>query len=175
MTISLKSFVPVLARYLHLTPDMLYERQRALVRAGLLESAPGRGPGSGTRATPETVALLLIAVLAEVSLGDVGPLSDEVAKAAPVSTKKCPLTGATTFKDALARILADKDLLDKVDSIRVAGMDATAEIIFRENRQKRTSKFAGRPSEEGGIRPTITVGLTPGFHKIVAGLFEASK
>ncbi len=61
MTTSLKSFLPVLSRILAEPADALYERQRALVREGLLESVPGHGTGSGVRATPESVAMLLIA------------------------------------------------------------------------------------------------------------------
>ena len=61
---SLKGLIPRLAHELGMTPDALYERQRALVRAGLLKGVEGKGPGSGVRATPYATALLLIAVLA---------------------------------------------------------------------------------------------------------------
>ena len=50
---SLKSLIPELARALDMTSAALYERQRALVRASLLQQRPGHGPGSGVVATPE--------------------------------------------------------------------------------------------------------------------------
>ena len=60
---SLKSLIPYLASKFEMTPFALYERQRALVRAGLIHAVPGRGAGSGVRATPHSVAMLLIAWL----------------------------------------------------------------------------------------------------------------
>ena len=71
MTTSLKAFIPKLAKALEMNPTALYERQRALVRGGLLEAKAGHGPGSGVRLSPESVAMLLISVLATQSLVDV--------------------------------------------------------------------------------------------------------
>src|SRR5277367_5374558 len=96
MTHSLKSGVPEFARILNETSDALYERQRALDREGLLESTPGKGPGSGVRATPESIAMLTIGMLASVSLVDVGPLARSFSRAVPIESE-CPLTGAKSF------------------------------------------------------------------------------
>jgi len=94
MTTSLKSFLPVLSRILAEPADALYKRQHALVREGLLESVPGHGPRSGVRATPESVAMLLIGVLASPSLSQAGPAARWIANARPGYPKnKCPLTG----------------------------------------------------------------------------------
>jgi hypothetical protein len=71
MSTSLKALIPPLAKLWGLNPNALYERQRALIRAGLLEARPGRGPGSGVEASPESVAMLLISVLATDSLSEV--------------------------------------------------------------------------------------------------------
>ena len=68
---SLKSFLPHLAKVLDMSPLALYERQRALVRAGLLESRPGRGPEAECSADAKSVAMLLISVLATSSLSEV--------------------------------------------------------------------------------------------------------
>src|SRR6266481_520475 len=107
MATSLKSFLPVLSRILGETPEAIYERQRALVRGGLLESVPGHGPGSGVRATPESVAMLLIGVLGSPSLSQAGPAARWIANARPGYPKhKCPLTGATTFGGVLAKVLS---------------------------------------------------------------------
>jgi hypothetical protein len=60
--IGLKAYCAVMADYLGITPLATYERQRTLVRLGVL---PDTGPGrnKGVRATPGTVAPLLIAGL----------------------------------------------------------------------------------------------------------------
>jgi hypothetical protein len=71
MTTSLKAFIPELAKALEMNPTALYERQRSLIRGGLLEVKSGHGPGSGVRLNPESVAMLLISVLATNSLVDV--------------------------------------------------------------------------------------------------------
>lgn len=61
METSLKALLPRLGEILDLTEDSLYERQRELVRCGLLPSPTGRGPGNGTPATLDTVSILLAA------------------------------------------------------------------------------------------------------------------
>src|SRR5437764_9886177 len=65
---SLKGYVPALARHLGMSAHALYERQRALMRAGELELIEGHGPGSGVPVDAHGIALLLIAVLATDSL-----------------------------------------------------------------------------------------------------------
>ena len=127
---SLKNVVLRLAEQLGLPPAAFYERQRVLVRAGLLASRSGRGPGSGVRATPESVALMLIAILAG------GPLSDT-----PTSTRKianlkstkgpCPFTGKKTFGSALSATLGSEELAKKVAFIDVyrSGPAPAASIV----------------------------------------------
>src|ERR1700682_6134563 len=102
MTRSLKSCIPELARILDESTDAIYERQRVLDREGLLESTPGKGPGSGVRAAPESVAMLLIGLMAGVSLTEAGARARDIAKIKDGVGKT-----AETFKDALARILSD--------------------------------------------------------------------
>src|SRR4026208_2522364 len=93
---SLKSLIPSLAKTFRVSPAALYERQRALVRCGLLKTKPGRGPGSGVRATPESIALLLISLLATDSLSQVEARTPALAKLRSTSDQ-CPLTGQKTF------------------------------------------------------------------------------
>src|ERR1700686_3926052 len=57
---SLQGCLPDIADVLNANRTTLYERQRALVREGLLEALPGHGRGSGVRATPESIAMLTI-------------------------------------------------------------------------------------------------------------------
>jgi len=65
---SLKGLIPKLAKAVGMTPAAIYERQRALVHAGLLHPRSGRGPGSGVPADAKSVAILLISLLASVAL-----------------------------------------------------------------------------------------------------------
>lgn len=131
MAKSLKSYVPRLAQLLNMTPDSLYERQRALVREGLLTPEPGRGPGSGVQLTPESVAILLIALLATDSLSRIADQIRDVANSTSFdfdtgAFKPCNLTAKTTFKDALVEILSDLDLARRVSDIDVERSDNLA-------------------------------------------------
>jgi hypothetical protein len=174
MARSLKSCIPVLSRLIGVKPDMLYERQRALMRDGVLESIPGRGPGSGVHATPQSIALLLIAFLAGLGLLDVGPRTLALSSAAPTPNKKCPLTGETSFKDALAKVLSDKGLLDRVTAIKVSGSHGHAEIQFRNRRAKESSIFTGQPSANPGMRLDMTLILDqiPDVTDALTGLLQ---
>jgi hypothetical protein len=126
---SLQGCLPVLAEVLNANRATLYERQRALVREGLLEALPGHGRGSGVRATPESVALLTIGMLASVSLADVGPLARSFSEAGSIASK-CPLTGAKTFHAALSRIFSDESLAKRVNGIAVRVSAGHAAIAF---------------------------------------------
>jgi hypothetical protein len=135
--LSLKGFIPVLAKQLDMTPAALYERQRALVRAGLLEAGSGRGPGSGVRATPDSVALLLIAVLATGSLSETEGHAKVLANLSS-NTGRCPLTGKRRFASALAEVLASPDLAKHIRWVAAArgGTKVFAEIASLEEGKK---------------------------------------
>jgi hypothetical protein len=124
---SLKGFIPTLAKLVGVTPAALYERQRALARVGLLKMKSGRGPGSGVRLTAESVAMLLIALLATDSLSET---EERVRIFAKLRSARCPLTGANAFADALSAILASSDLSKRVRSISVTRTGPTAEIYY---------------------------------------------
>src|SRR4051812_10173103 len=81
--VGLKSFVPVLAAKLHRTGQVIYERQRALVGKGILAVTPGKGPGSGVRLMPETVAWLLIAIMCSDELRRVADRAPLIASLKP--------------------------------------------------------------------------------------------
>lgn len=80
---SLKAFLPWIHAATGVSVDSLYERQRALARSGLLQSNPGRGPGSGTPLTANNLATFLIALLAADSLADIGTWVGDLCNAAP--------------------------------------------------------------------------------------------
>jgi len=127
---SLKGLILVLAKHVDMTPAALYERQRALVRAGLLQSKPGRGPGSGVRATPQSVAMLLISILATGNLSETEELSKAIADLK--SEAKCLLTGKKTFATALTAVLASEELSKRLRWIDVqrSGSAVGASLAF---------------------------------------------
>ncbi|PWT86823.1 MAG: hypothetical protein C5B58_00790 [Acidobacteria bacterium] len=106
MASSLKAYAPLLAWRLGTTPAALYERQRALVRDGILDQSAGRGPGSGVQVGPYPVALLLVAVLATDSLSETAE-KVRIFAAAKASAEDglCPLTAEQNFVQAVARVL----------------------------------------------------------------------
>jgi hypothetical protein len=114
---SLKAFVPRLSDLLNVSPDGLYERQRAMVGAKLLTGLSGRGPGRGVRATPESVAMLLIAVMATDGISD---LEARVRELAALRSEPLEYFGrARTFKAAITNILGSDESAALVKKIRV--------------------------------------------------------
>jgi hypothetical protein len=102
------------------TPAALYERQRVLVAAGLLQIVGAGGPGSGVRATPQSMALLLIALLATDSLTETEERTKAVMNLKSASdTKRCPITGKKTFAEALTAILASEELAKQLEFLEV--------------------------------------------------------
>jgi hypothetical protein len=83
---SLKSFLQGVAPILGVSLATLYERQRALVRLGVLPPSTGAGPGSGVPFTAENFAAILISLLASDSLSDVDQSMVALFKAKPEKT-----------------------------------------------------------------------------------------
>ena len=160
---SLKGYTPGLARLLGTTPQALYERQRALVRAGMfgidnVNVKDGRGPGSGVRGTAPSVALLLIGVLACDGLVGMERRVRDIAGTKPVDTKRCPLTQTPTFLDALARIISSGPLPHWVTEITVSRTAARASIAYKKPRERAASvEFAGPQDIEPDLRVTATL------------------
>lgn len=106
--VSLNTILPEFSAALAVgTPAQIYERQRQLVRAGLLASKKGMGPGSGVAATPHNVALVLIALLA-VQRGDAVKRTKLLANAKPVDYP-CPYTGSLNLVGVLAAIFRGRN------------------------------------------------------------------
>jgi hypothetical protein len=138
-----------------LSEAAVYERQRALVRDGLLETERGRGPGSGVRGKPESVALLLISLLATGNLSKAG-ISTRIFANLENKEDFCPLTGKRTFGEAVTAILASKELAQRVIAINVSQEITETEIAYRGPSKgesiSSSSKFgghAGQPEERG--------------------------
>jgi hypothetical protein len=127
---SLKTLIPELADALDMKESSIYERQRALTRAGLIEMRPGRGPGSGVLATPESLAFLLIS-LTVPNLSEVERQTKAIA-ALKTRKKRCTLTGEVTFGDALTAVLQSERLAKRTSFfvIERGGSEYDASIFF---------------------------------------------
>jgi hypothetical protein len=149
---SLKKYSERLGPMLGLTPSALYERQRQLVRLKLLKAPATVGPGGGIRATPQTVAMLLVAVLATDNLSD---LTDTVRKTAHLRAKsgRCPLTQAASFYGALTRVLADPMTACDVNWIEVFRTSGEATITFDAFKQR--SEFGSQRDMYLSVRADI--------------------
>jgi hypothetical protein len=156
---SLKGYTITLARHLGTTPAALYERQRALVRVGLLDLDGRRGPGSGVRATAPSVALLLLSVLASDSLTESEERIRALARARPVGAAKCPYTGAKTLLDALASVLGTTARITSTMEVIVSRTAVRAQIKYywANEPDLKTSEFAGGRADEPDISISASI------------------
>lgn len=127
---SLTAFLPEIAPYVGLTNAALYERQRALVRLGLLPKPQGRGRGSGAEATPRNVALLLISVLMTDNLSDTN-MNIKALATAPVRKRSLPMKKGKNFLEALTIVLGDEKLAAEVASVQVDRYLAEGTIFWK--------------------------------------------
>lgn len=131
MSTSLKGVIPRLAKAVGMTPAAIYERQRALVRAGLLQARPGRGPGSGVPGDAKSLTTLLISILAAGSLSEVEEQTKLIGNLKSKDAR-CPVTGKRTLATALTATLSSEELLSRALSVSVkrTGAVLMAEIVF---------------------------------------------
>jgi hypothetical protein len=172
---SLKGYTPALAQHLGTTPAALYERQRELVRAGILDAGDGRGPGSGVRATGAAVALLLIAVLATDSLSETGDRVGALATA-KTSDDSHPFAHTKTLVDSLAFILTSKVWSKKIVEITIKRTQCAAIIKYREGGKIKSAEFLAAAPQNSAVQIEAAIsGAT--FREIAAdvwGLVGAS-
>ena len=128
---SLKRLITDVSTLTGMSQAAVYERQRALVRARLLKTERGRGPGSGVRGTPESMALLLISLLATGNLSDVG-LSTSTFANLENKEDSCPLTGKRTLAEAVTALLASKELARSIITINLSQETKESEIAYRD-------------------------------------------
>lgn len=118
---SLNAFLPALSELVGVSQGVLYERQRSLVRLGLINSRPGRGPGSGVSLTAQNLAVLLIGYAGSASLADVERTA-AVCAAAPFEHDQnfaCPVTGKWFFIDIVTKALSQPDLASRIPRIEI--------------------------------------------------------
>jgi hypothetical protein len=153
MANSLKAYTPRLAWRLGTTAAALYERQRALVRDGILEQSEGRGPGSGVQLGHYPVALLLVAVLATDSLAETGE-KVRILATAKSTPGRCPLTGKSTFVEAIALVLdmAHHNHWRKIINIIVHRTSGSALIRYGDDVSSADSIFAAEARPDGKLR-----------------------
>ncbi len=159
--ISLKAFLPVLSRMLELSPAALYERQRALVRLNLLPkpTAPGRKSGAAM-ATPDSIAIMLIAVLATDNLSEMDSRIKVFAKKRSIDPQtgkpeRCRFTGKLTLQEALTEVLCFPNIASTT-SIEIMRKAKTARLVSSIG-EHRFSEF-GQSSPRKGIELTATFG-----------------
>ena len=153
--ISLKAFLPTLSSFVELSPAALYERQRALVRLELLPAPETRGRNSGgAMATPDAVAMMLIAVLATDNLSDMDSRIGVLANREAIDRRTgkathCRITKGKTLRQALATVLADStkaedlnlEIARKANTARL--VDTSTLALYQPTQFGRTAKVRG--------------------------------
>jgi hypothetical protein len=138
---SLKAFLPQLADIFGTTSAALYERQRVLVRLGVLAALEGRGPGSGVPLTTSNVAALILALAVTDNLSDTDERVQRLCEATPKLGSVCPLTEATNLRDALAAILSSTKLVKQMWLFSVERDDLSAVIFYKPRIRVQDSLF----------------------------------
>jgi hypothetical protein len=133
---SLHASIVPLSKILRLSPHALYERQLALVAKGLLPGRTGRGPGSGTPFSAETVAVLLISMLATDGIKDSAKATRALcdARLTAVSIgQEYELGNPQTFKAAMVNALTNDAVVNKITFLRVHRRSSIAEIFTEDD------------------------------------------
>jgi hypothetical protein len=169
MSRSLKKVGLTIAEVVGMPEATVYERQRLLFKGGLLPG-DGRGPGSGVRATPESVATLLIALLATTD--SLGKTEDRTRRFLKLKsdTRKCLFTGKATFGEALAAILA-MPKLPKV-WLQVSPTRNHASITYPGGRDRGVSEFTidGKPANARITGMHVSATIFEGLHLIAEAI-----
>ncbi|MFL9827198.1 hypothetical protein [Rhodoplanes sp. SY1] len=131
--LGLKSYGSRIALQLGLTPAALYERQRALVRLGLLKSSQKRGPGGGVQLNADTLAVLLLAITATDSLSETDERIRTLCNARIPYDKTCLLTGEKTLRAAITRIISSPDLAKQVSELIVTRNASSGILRYGKN------------------------------------------
>jgi hypothetical protein len=113
----------------------------------MLPTPEGRGRGSGAEATADTVAMLLVSVLATDNLSETELFVYATANAAFLDVKneqktsRCPFTSSDRFVGALARLLEDEKLAKFRPSVVVSRDGGGERIIWHRSKRTEVSHF----------------------------------
>ncbi len=143
---SLKTYTAKLAELLGISPAVIYERQRALVKAGLLIYDKGRGPGSGVKVTPESVATLILATLSANNLAETAERTLDVGKARSTKASK------ELFLDAFVDLLKSRKLAATVHQVTISRSSPDASIFFGRTGLHIAHRFAHGSRRKPSVR-----------------------
>jgi hypothetical protein len=166
----LKTYLPRLGQVLGISPSALYERQRVLVRLGLLAADKGRGPGSGVRMTGESLAALLLAVAVTDNLSDTDQRVSLLCDAKPrYGKQQCRFTKQGSLRAAMAKILSTEEMARRTKLLSVNRSKLTVSILYRTGMRSSVSQFSVN-EEQASAFPLIytETTLSEDLFKIVA-------
>ena len=126
---SLRNYGATLCGYFGSTRDALYERQRLLIRGGMLE-LEGRGRGGGSKATPRNVALLVISQMATDTLAGSEANIRATAAAKRTGGISSLLPGVATFLDGLEMVLSSVSLAEKTGEAVISRTSPHPRLMF---------------------------------------------
>lgn len=139
---SLQASIVPLSKILGVSPHALYERQLALMGKGLLPPRTGRGPGSGAPFSAETVAVLLISMLAtdsiEGSAEATRALCDARLMSVPIGQED-ELGNPQTFKAAMVNALSSDAVVSKITWLRIHRRSVLVEIFTKDDQNPPSS------------------------------------
>ena len=122
----------------------------------LLDLGEGQGPGKGTRATAEGIALILISVLATERLNQVEERVRELVDAIEAQPPDdSPFRGHQKFADALAFVLTrPRELASRVLEIEISRTSGRAVIVYHDigSKKRRHAEFTKPGATEGPLR-----------------------
>ena len=155
--ISLRSYLPFLARQINASPVTLYERQRELVRAKLLSKGEGVGRGSGVELSSSSVAMLLIAMLSSEALVGSARAVHRIALLR-ATLGKCELTGKRLFHEACGALLTSYPSGVRISGLEVSRTAPHAAINFQRGVKNFISEFGppGSDHEALAVRATLS-------------------
>jgi hypothetical protein len=161
---SLKDIGAVIAKVVEMPEATVYERQRALVRAGLLSGDDKRGPGGGVRATPKATALLLAGILAtfEGNIADIGQRTRRLMNLKNESNPR------QTFGGTLIEWLSQSEELPSKIWIEASVKLGWARITFTSDATFVEANFGATERHGKGLYGHA--GLYEGFHQIAQSL-----
>jgi hypothetical protein len=172
--ISLNRFLPQISGFLNTTPDALYERQRQLVRLGILTAEQGRGPGSGVKLSADGVAALLVALLVTDNLSDTDDRILRLLASKPVIKSA---TDAKTLWEELSVLLLSPQKLRSLAFIEVDRNMLLARVWYLKGKKPVEGPlFApSRPRDVGssGIDVRASIGSKHALLPISLALIDA--